>query len=109
MAIRRLDDQIELLENRIHEAMLDPRAETIGLVAADFKQLKFMLEGLTSFVEHRWQVRLVFGRGVISEKVDIRAEHLEAAREKAISMVDEFDSAIDYELYCDDKLIPEEG
>lgn len=109
MALISLRDQIEMLENRIQEAMLDPRAETIGLVAADFKQLKFTLEGLSSFVEHRWQVMLVFGRGVVSELVDIKAEHLEAAREVAISMVDEFDSAIDYELYCDGKLIPKEG
>lgn len=107
--MNRLNDQIEILENRIREAMLDPRAETIGLVAADFKTLKFMLEGLSSFVEHRWQVKLIFGRGVVSENVDINAEHLEEAREKAISMVDKYDSAIDYELYCDGIQILEEN
>lgn len=104
----RLNDQIEILENRIKEAMLDPRAETIGLVAADFKTLKFMLEGLGSFVEHRWQVKLFFARGIVSELLDLRAEHLEEARKIAIELADEYTSAIRYELYCDGKLIPED-
>lgn len=107
MALKKLEDQIKVVEDQIREAQLDPCVANMGMVAAEFRKLKFILEGLSSYVEHRWQVRL-FGMGWVSELADIHAEHLEGAREKASNMVDEFDAAIRYELYCDGKLIPEE-
>lgn len=114
MAIKRLDEKLNLIDDLLNLALSNysnpvDKQLAIGKVSSEFKKLRMMLDGLSSFVEHRWQVMLVFGKGVVSEKVDINAEHLEAAREVAISMMDKFDSAIDYELYCDGKLIPAEN
>ena len=108
MALRRLEDQVEMVREKIINAQLSGAQEDIGQIGVEFTKLTWMIEGLTSYVEHRWQVKLFFTANVVSELVDIRAEHLEEAREKAIGMVDEFASAIRYELYCDGKLIPEE-
>lgn len=108
MALRKLEDQISAVEAQIIKAQLSGKLEDVGQIGVEFTKLKWILDGLTSYVEHRWQVKL-FGSGWASELVDIRAEHLEEAREKAVIMVDEFDAAIRYELYCDGKLIPEEN
>lgn len=108
MAIRRLEDQIAAVEDKIMRAQLTGKVEDIGQIGVEFTRLTFMLNGLTSFVEHRWQVKL-FGVVWHSEPIDIVAEHLEEAREKAIELADGIDTVIKYELYCDGKLIPEEG
>lgn len=107
MAIRNLDEQIQRLDDAINIAMLKPNSYNIGRVSEEYRKLKFMLDGLASFVEHRWEVKLIFGPGVVSELVDLKAEHLEEARAKAIEMFDRFDSALNYELYCDGIQIPE--
>lgn len=107
MAIKKLDMQLDRLNAAMSVAMMNPTSESVGRANQEFKKLKFMLDGLTSFVEHRWQVKL-FGVTWHSEPIDIVAEHLEEAREKAIDLADGIDTVIKYELYCDGKLIPEE-
>lgn len=109
MAIRNLNEQIERLGVAIDRAMLTPGTDNAGLVKVEFLKLKFMLDGLASFVEHRWQVKLIFGTFVVSELIDIKAEHLEEARTKAIELFDQYDSALNYELYCDGIQISEEN
>lgn len=107
MALRKLEIQILKVENAIITAQLSGKTEDVGRIRFEFNKLKFLLDGLTSFVEHRWQVR-VFGSGWFGNFFDIQAEHLEEAREKAIALVDDIAGVVRYELYCDGILIPEE-
>lgn len=107
MAIKRLEDQIAVVEDKIIQAQLSGKTEDIGQIGVEFTKLRWILDGLTSFVEHRWQVKLFIVVGT-EYLIEIRAEHLVEAREKAIELFDDNDTAIRYELYCDGKLIPEE-
>lgn len=108
MAMKRLDEQIERVDKALESAMLAPNSIHVGMAKAQFLKLKFMLEGLSSFVEHRWMVKLFTTSGE-SVEINIRAEHLEGARDVAIELIDAFFEAIRFELYCDGILIPEEG
>lgn len=107
--LKPLSEQMQKLNLAIEVARINPNLHNMGKVSEEYGKLKDMLSGLTSFVEHKWEVKLIFGPGVVSELVDLKAEHLEEARAKAIEMFDRFDSAINYELYCDGKQIPEHG
>lgn len=108
MAIRQLNEKLELIDDLLNQAMLRPDGPSIGRVSAEFKKLRHMLDGLSSFVEHRWQVKLFDKTGFMYKFPDIRAEHLEEAREIAQDICDSYPSAVRYELYCDGILIPEE-
>lgn len=106
MALRNLTDQIQEVENRITNAQLYPSPESVGMAHAEFKKLRFMLDGLTSFAEHRWMVKLYTPQTHVEIKV--AAEHLTEAKDIAIELIDAFHEVVRYELYCDGILIPEE-
>lgn len=107
MGIKRLDEQIERLEKKLNGAMLIPNSIHIGMAKAEFLKLKFMLNGLSSFVEHRWEVRLFTKESHVDIKIS--AEHLVEARDVAIELGDVFPEVVRYELYCDGIVIPEEN
>lgn len=107
MALKNLKEQLHRLGDAVELAMLNPNLHNTGRISEEYRKLKYMINGLTDFVEHTWEVKLIFGPGVVSELVDLKAEHLEEARAKAIEMFDRFDSAVNYELYCDGQQIPE--
>lgn len=106
MALRHLTEQIQRTENAIVNALLYTSTESVGIVHVEYKKLKAMLESLTSFTEHRWQVKL-FTR-LENIIVDINAENLEHAKEMAENACDENDDVVRFELYCDGIQIPQE-
>lgn len=107
MALRQLKEQIQQVQNSIVNAQLYSNPETVGVVDKEFKKLCHMLDGLTSFTDHRWQVKLYTEKQEVVT-FDLRAENLEHAKEMAENIVDENDDVIRFELHCDGIPVPAE-
>lgn len=106
MALRHLTDQIQKTNDAITNALLYASTESVGVAHAEFKKLRAMLDSLTSFTEHRWQVKLFTRHENIM--VNINAENLVHAVEIAEEACDDNDDVIRFELYCDGIQIPQE-
>lgn len=106
MALKNLNEQINKTDRAMRNMMKTCSYVDIFEVWKAYQDLRQTIEKFTSFVEHRWMVKLFTTDGS-SVEIKIEAEHLEEARDISIELVDTFFEVIRFELYCDGILIPE--